>query len=331
MLNFDWICYKSFSLFSNKVLRLILVILLILIFPIKNVNADKTGVIKIPIHNWSSQLVGARIVGELFKKVGENVLYVPTDSQSVYQLMAKGDIDIVHSIWESAFGDSYEKALATGNIEEILTHDAVTREGWWYPIYVEKICPGMPDWKALAKCSDKFKRPDSNGKGVFIGSPIEWLKYESKTVDALGMNFIVRNKKSAGYIWKELDKAVEENKPIVIFNWSPNFVGAKYEGKFVEFPKHHPKCTTDPSWGFNPNALYDCRSSADGSSLKLAVNIDFKKNHPKAYKLVKKINFSNLDIDKMANYVDTDGLKVKEAAQKWLDEHKFKWSKWVIN
>ena len=39
-------------------------------------NADSSGVIKIPTHNWSSQLVGAEVVGELFKMVGEKVEYV---------------------------------------------------------------------------------------------------------------------------------------------------------------------------------------------------------------------------------------------------------------
>ena len=59
------------------------------------------------------------------------------------------------------------------------------------------------------------------------------------------------------------------------------------------------------------------------------MKITFKKNHPKGYKLLKQMNFSGPDIDKMANYKDTDGLEVSAAAQKWLDEHKSKWSKWV--
>jgi len=41
------------------------------------------------------------------------------------------------------------------------------------------------------------------------------------------------------------------------------------------------------------------------------------------------MNFTTSDIDKMANYKDTDGLEVSAAAKKWLDEHKSKWSKWV--
>ena len=291
-------------------------------------SADKSGVVKIPTHNWSSQLVGAEVVGELLKMVGEEVEYIPMDSQTVYQSMADGDIDLVHEIWEGAFGASYEKSLATGNVEEILTHDAVTREDWWYPNFVEETCPGLPSWEALNACSDQFARADSGGKGVFIGGPVDWLKHDAEKVEALGMNFEVRNAGSAGAIWAELDAGVAQNKPVVIFNWSPNFIGAKYPGKFVEFPTHDPKCTTDASWGVNPNALYDCGNPASGY-LKLAVNKDFSKNHPAGYKVLKQMNFSGPDIDKMANYVDTDGLEVPAAAQKWLDEHESKWSNWV--
>ena len=291
-------------------------------------SADKSGVVKIPTHNWSSQLVGAEVVGELLKMVGEEIEYIPMDSQTVYQSMADGDIDLVHEIWEGAFGASYEKSLATGNVEEILTHDAVTREDWWYPNFVEETCPGLPSWEALNACSDQFARADSGGKGVFIGGPVDWLKHDAEKVEALGMNCEVRNAGSAGAIWAELDSGVAQNKPVVIFNWSPNFIGAKYPGKFVEFPTHDPKCTTDASWGVNPNALYDCGNPASGY-LKLAVNKDFSKNHPAGYKVLKQMNFSGPDIDKMANYVDTDGLEVPAAAQKWLDEHESKWSNWV--
>ena len=79
-------------------------------------NADSSGVIKIPTHNWSSQLVGAEVVGELFKMVGEKVEYVSMDSQTVYQAMADGDIDIVHEVWEGAFGASFDKAVATAGV-----------------------------------------------------------------------------------------------------------------------------------------------------------------------------------------------------------------------
>ena len=144
------------------------------------------------------------------------------------------------------------------------------------------------------------------------------------------MNFIVKHAASANEIWSELDLAVNQNKPIVIFTWIPNFIGAKHEGKFVDFPKYETECNTDPSWGINPNALYDCDHLANGY-LKLAVNKDFEKNHPKGYKLIKQINFSISDFNKMGYYIDAENLEAPVAAKKWLLENKPRWSKWVNN
>ena len=328
MSKFYWAYSNTFCLSINKIIKLILIILLILTFFYKSANADETGVIKIPKHNWSSQLVGAEVIGELMKMVGERIEYVYIDSQKVYQSMADGEIDIVHEIWEGAFGYSYEKAKARGGVEEILSHNVITREDWWYPDYVEKECPGLPDWQALADCSVIFAEEGSDGKGVFIAGPVDWMKNEAKKIAALNMNFIVKNVASAEAIWAELDAAVEKNKPIVIFNWSPNFIGAKYPGKFVEFPKHDRKCFIDPAWGINPEAVYDCGNPTN-EYLKLAVNKDFKKNHPKGYKVIKQINFSGNDIEKMANYIETDNMEVPSAAKKWLEENKNKWRMWI--
>ena len=51
----------------NKISKLISFTLLALIFSSTLIKADKSGVVKIPVHNWSSQLVGAEIIGQLMK------------------------------------------------------------------------------------------------------------------------------------------------------------------------------------------------------------------------------------------------------------------------
>ena len=63
------------------------------------------------------------------------------NSLSAADLDNDGDIDIVHEVWEGAFGASFDKAVATGGVIDLLTHDAVTREDWWYPVYIEEVCP----------------------------------------------------------------------------------------------------------------------------------------------------------------------------------------------
>ncbi len=284
--------------------------------------------VKIPTHNWSSQLVGAQIVGKLFEMVGEEVEYIPIDSQTVYQSMCENDIDIVHEVWQGAFGASFEKVVNEGCVIDLVTHDAKTREEWWYPKHVKETCPGLPDWKALDACADQFARADSDGKGVFIGGPVDWLKHDAEKVEALGMNFVVKNAGSAAAIWAELEAGIKQNKPVVIFNWTPNFIEALYEGEFVEFPTYDAQCTKDPAWGMNKEMLYDC-GNPKGGYLKIGISHNLKENHPKAYAVAQKINFTNLDIAKQSNYVDTEGMEVEAAANRWLEEHKDKWQAWV--
>nr|WP_274594873.1 glycine betaine ABC transporter substrate-binding protein [Parasedimentitalea marina] len=73
------------------------------------------------------------------------------------------------------------------------SHNAVTREDWWYPAWTKESCPGLPSWEALNACADKFTTPETGSKGRFLGGPVDWLKHDQERVDALGMNFTVVN------------------------------------------------------------------------------------------------------------------------------------------
>ena len=312
-----------------KTLIRVAVIFSVLLFSSVSKAADP---IRIPVLNWSSQIVMANVMAQVFEEMGYTAELVPAESASRYEAVRIGDLHVAHETWESTMALPFYEAMDKGGLIDAGSHNLITFEEMGVPNWVieEGLCPGLPNWEALKDpaCAANFATADSDGKGVFIGGPVDWLKRDAEKIEALGMNFIVKNVDSAGAIWAELDAAVKQKKPIVIFNWSPNFIGAKYAGKFVNFPKHDPQCETNASWGINPNALYDCGNPAN-EHLKLAVNSDFKKNHPKAYKVIKKINFSSSDVDKMANYVDTDGLEVSHAAEQWLKDHKKKWSKWV--
>ncbi len=130
---------------------------------------------------------------------------------------------------------SFNKALAGGAVD-LGAHDAVTREDWWYPSYVNEMCPGLPDWKALDACAAKFATAETGAKGRFVGPPADWGKHYSERIQALKMNFQEVPVGQAATLWAELQAAYDRKEPIVLFNWTPNFIEAKFEGEFVEFP-----------------------------------------------------------------------------------------------
>ena len=289
---------------------------------------DSGDPIVIPIHNWSSQIVMSNVVGQIFQTQGNAVEYVSTDSQAVYEAVRLGDASLELEVWEGAFGASFRAALEKGGLHDVATHNAVTREDWWYPMWTKEACPGLPDWKALNDCAAKFATPETGDKGRFLGGPVDWLKHDQEKVDALGMNFVVVNAGSAAALWAEIEAAEKDRKPIVVFNWTPNFAEAVWPGEFVEFPTWEEGCDKDPAKGPLPDKVYDCGNPANGY-LKIAAWDGMKDKWPKAYGILQKVSFTNAQIAEMAKLVDVDDMEPEEAAETWLAANEAVWKPWV--
>jgi glycine betaine/proline transport system substrate-binding protein len=282
-----------------------------LCFTVANAQ-DSTDPIKIVTNNWTSQLVLANVVGQILQSQGYNVEYKSSDTQLQYTALAAGDMDFQIEVWEGSQAESFDKALAAGAVD-LGAHEAVTREDWWYPTYVKEVCPGLPDWQALDACAAKFATAETGGKGRFVGPPADWGKHYSERIQALKMNFQEVPVGQAATLWAELQAAYDRMEPVVLFNWTPNFIEAKFEGEFVEFPTYEPACLTDPKWGSNPDAVYDCGAPAKGY-LKKAGSKQLVEKWPKAAEILKKVNFTNPQIAAAAAMVDVDGMTPEDAA-----------------
>ena len=316
----------------NKLSGLVSVVMLFIALSLGVANAAKNcgskDSITIPVHNWSSKIVMSHVVGQLFEKIGCKVKYTTTDKRAVYEALRIGDVTIEIEVWED-FAELFNAALDKGGLLDAGTHEALTREEWWLPNFVIEMCPGLPNWKVLNKCSDMFARPDSGGKGVYIDGPVEWL-HDTRRIEALGMNFVTVNVDGAATIWAELEDAFKNKTAIVLFNWSPNFTEALYGGQFVEFPAFHEKCKTDKSWGINPNMANDCGSPA-GKHLKKAAWDGMPAKWPAAYKVLTRINFTTKHVSTMAMYVDIGGMEHSDAAKRWIKENKEVWEPWLLS
>jgi len=288
---------------------------------------ESSDPILIVTNNWTSQLVLAHVVGDLLTKMGYNVEYVPSDTQLQFTAIANNDMDFQVEVWEGSMAESFDKAQADGLVD-LGSHNAVTREDWWYPSYMNDRCPGLPDWKALDACADQFATAETAPKGRFVGPPADWGKHYSERIQALGMNYEEVAVGQAATLWAELQAAYDRQEPIVLFNWTPNFIEAKFDGQFVEFPTYDPACLTDASWGMNPDAVYDCGAPASGY-LKKAGSPRLESTWPAAYAFLEKVNFSNDQIAAAAAMVDVGGMTPEDAAQQWIADNESVWSAWM--
>jgi len=282
---------------------------------------DSSKPIVIPTHNWSSQVVMAYVIGGIFESMGNNVEYVPADSQAVYEAIRSGDVTISHEVWQSSFGKSFYNAMAKGGVIDAGTHEAMTLEEMGVPTWVieKDLCPGLPNWEALKNCKDVFATPDSGGKGRWLEGPQSWHgDLMPVRVEALGLgdDYVVKFAGGADALWADLAAAKKEGRGTIIFNWSPNFTDA--EGfTFIEFPEYTDGCRK--------------ADGGDGSCgspkgwLKKAANYKFPKTHPAAYTAFSRMSFTTTQIGQMAALVDIDKLSHEDAAKKWLADNEGVW------
>jgi len=271
-------------------------------------------------NNWTSQLVLSNVVGKVLEGMGYTVEYKPSDSQLQFTAIANGDMHFQVEAWEGSMKSAFENAVKEGMVDAG-THDAVTREEWWVPNYVAEKCPGLPDWKALNKCASIFATAETKPKGRFVGPPADWGKNYAERVEALKMDFVAINVGQAATLWAELQSAYDRKEPIVLFNWTPNYIESKFEGMFIDFPDPEgDKCATDKSWGMNPDMVNDCGAPRKGW-LKKAAWKGLAKQFPAAWGVLQKINFTNAQIAAASVMVDVDGLDPEEAAEKWIAEN----------
>tara|TARA_Y100000588_G_scaffold366937_1_gene433158 strand:- start:57 stop:998 length:942 start_codon:yes stop_codon:yes gene_type:complete len=290
--------------------------------------AESDDPIKLAINEWTGQHITTHIAGEVLKRMGYTVEYVTAGYYPQMQALTDNSITATLEIWSSNIGDNWQKALDTGQVEELGNLGLKPREAWMYPSYMEEQCPGLPDWKALNECAEIFATAETFPKGRFLDYPAEWGTTNVDRIKALDMNFVSQPAGSEGAILAELKRATGGNEPLVLMFWSPHWFHALADMKVVNLPPYEEGCHDDPSWGMNPNATYDCDWDDSAHIDKLGW-IGLKDKWPGAHKMLSAYTLDNATQEALMHEVDVEGKDLTAVINAWLDANESTWTPWT--
>ena len=275
--------------------------------------------IRIPVLNWSSQIVMANVMAQAFEELGYDVELVPAESATRYEAVRVGELHVAHETWESTMALPFYEAMDKGGLIDAGSHDLITFEEMGVPNWVieDGLCPGLPSWEALKspECAANFATPDSEGKGRWLEGPYEWhTEVMPNRLKGLGIDdlWMVKFAGTADALWAELEAAKKEGRGTIIFNWSPNFTDAA-GFTFIDFPPYFEGCRLE-----NGGTLETTGCGSPKGWLKKAAHIKFPITHTSAYKFYTKMEFTAPNIGEMANYVDNEGMTHAEAATAYI-------------
>ena len=283
--------------------------------------------IKLTTHDWTGQIITTTIMGEVLKKAGYNVEYVQADYIAQFAGLKTGDLHVAMELWETTGREAMDEAFGTGKVVNMGQTGMNAVEEWWYPAYMEKLCPGLPDWHALNDCAMEFATPETAPMGRYLGGPVTWGGFDDERVEALGMDFEVVHAGTDAALFAELESAYQREAPIVLWIYSPHWATAKYDGKFVEFPPYSAECYNDPSVGVNPDAAYDC-GKPTGPIWKVAWS-GLADKWPGAANAISAFNIDNSAMGALVSKVDLDGESIESAVSEWMSANEATWSIWI--
>ncbi|MEX2650328.1 MAG: ABC transporter substrate-binding protein [Alphaproteobacteria bacterium] len=284
--------------------------------------------IKLAINEWTGQHITTTIAGKILQRMGYTVEYVTAGYYPQLQAIADNDVTATLEIWMSNIGEGYGQAVGSGQAEELGDLGLATREAWWYPAYVEELCPGLPDWTALKNCADIFATPDTLPSGRFVDYPADWGDLNNPRIKALGLDFVSIPAGTEGNIIAEIKSAVEKKQPILTMFWTPHWLHAEIEMHQVKLPTYEDACTTDPAWGQNLTETFDCDWPEGRPVFKLAW-VGMKDTWPAAYKFLKAYQLTAEEQIPMLYKVDAEGLSIDAVTEEWVENNKDKWQAWV--
>jgi glycine betaine/proline transport system substrate-binding protein len=282
--------------------------------------------IVLPLNDWPSQRLLSKIVGDKIQQLGFPVEYLPMSSTNQLGALRKGFVHIQVETWQTYKYSEFSLAIEHGYIESLGLHSAYGREDWWYPKYVEDLCPGLPDWRALKKCSEIFSDDNHGDKGVYYTGP--WNYRDAAMIRSLGLNFAIERLSNAEQLWQKLFQAEKDKKAILLLHWSPNWIDIRMEGSFIEFPEFEPNCEQDPAWGINKKMLYDCGNPIKTQIKKVAWP-GVKQKWPCVYQLIKKVNFTREMIAQASSLFGEEQKTEQQAKAIWLAKYEEQSKEWL--
>lgn len=289
-------------------------------------NKNKLNALVLPLNNWASQRVISKALGTIIQSLGKQVEYKNISSTDQWGALRKGLIHIQLEVWQVSMAKEFNRMVLQNHIIDAGTHKAKGKEDWWYPDYVEELCPGLPDWQAMNACSEIFSTASSHGKGVYYAGP--WDYGDGDIIRALNLNFTIHRFENDTQVWQQLAHAINMQQPIMLLNWTPNWTDSEIKGKFVKFPAYHPDCETKANWGLNKHRLKDCANPSNGW-LKKAVWPQLESNYPCVFQLVKNINLSTTMIADASALRVVNNHSEEQAAKIWLKKYQKHVRKWL--
>ncbi len=252
-------------------------------------DEGKNKAINIGYVNWAEDVAVSNLWKVLLEEKGYEVNLKSLDVAPLFVGLNKGDLDVFMDSWLPVTHQSYWEKYK----------DNLDDYGQWYDGEA-KIGLVVPSYVTISSIEELNQQKDQFGDkitGIDPGAGI--MKATDQAVKDYSLDYDVVQSSEAAMM-TALEKAYRNNEWIAITGWSPHWMFAKYDLKYLEDPEN---------------------TYGDAEGIHTLANKDFTKDNPEVADMLKKFKMDDQQIGSLESLIN-DGMKPEDAAKQWIQDNR---------
>ncbi|NUU60859.1 glycine betaine ABC transporter substrate-binding protein [Paenibacillus agri] len=282
---------------KKKSLGLLLTALLVAV--LAGCSAESNDKVKLAYVAWDSEIASTNVVKEVLEsKLGVNVEMLQVDAGPMWAGVADGSADAMVAAWLPGTHASYLEKYGN-DIEDLGVNLNGTKVGLAVPAYMN--IQSIEDLKSAETGAEL----DHKIIGIEPGAGI--MTTTEKAIESYGLGDYTLVESSSAAMAQELQKAYNNNKPIVVTGWTPHWMFANMDLRYLEDPKN----------------VY-----GGDEQIHTMVRKGLKDDMPKVYKFLDQFEWTPEDMAEVMVQIQ-GGKSPEEAAKAWVESNPDKVATWT--
>lgn len=255
--------------------------------------------VKLAYVAWDSEIASSYVVKEVLEsKLGATVEMLQVDAGPMWAGVADGSADAMVAAWLPSTHAAYVEKYGS-KVEDLGANLKGTKVGLAVPTYMD--INSIEDLKNADLASKLSNRIIGIEPGAGIMTTTE------KAIAEYGLSEYTLLESSSAAMAQELQKAYDNNEPIVVTGWTPHWMFANMDLKYLDDPK----------------GVY----GAD-EQIHTMVRQGLKDDMPKVYQLLDQFEWTADDMAQVMVEIQ-GGKSPEDAAKTWVENNQDKVDAWT--
>ncbi|QQZ61820.1 glycine betaine ABC transporter substrate-binding protein [Paenibacillus sonchi] len=284
---------------KKKTWGMLMLILLVAVAAGCSSSPSKAKTVKLAYVAWDSEIASTNVVKEVLEsKLGASVEMLQVDAGPMWAGIADGSADGMVAAWLPSTHASYLEKYGQ-DMEDLGANLEGTKTGLAVPAYM--------DIKSIEDLKNAGVAKSLNNQIIGIEPGAGIMTASQKAIDAYGLSDYTLLESSSAAMAQELQKAYTDNKPIVVTGWTPHWMFANMDLKYLDDPK----------------GVY-----GGAEQIHTMVRKGLKEDMPDVYRFLDQFQWTPEDMAQVMVEIQ-GGKSPEDAAKAWVSEHEDQVNTWI--